>query len=181
MIFTPKQIIVHHDGVSRKGPSFNIINDYHKSIHFPLSTLGYYVGYHFWIERDGTLCQARRESEIGAHTVGQNYTGFGIGLAGNMDKEDPTTAQIKTLGALMSRLAFTYAIPYDQIFPHRKYAPKTCYGSRLSDTWAQEVFLQYEQQRIAEALKELGVTTVAIAKKKASGLVANIVSALSKS
>lgn len=172
MIFTPKQIIVHHDGVSRKGPSFDIVNDFHKSERFPISSLGYYVGYHFWIERDGTVRQARRESEIGAHTIGQNYTGLGIGLAGNFDKEDPTAAQVAALGQLMSRLCFTYSIPADQIFPHRKYSPKTCYGSRLSDTWAQGVYLLYEHGRVTAACNALGLSLGAVVKKKAAGLVA---------
>lgn len=175
MIFKPEQIIVHHDGVSRDGPSFAIVNDFHKGEHFPISSLGYYVGYHFWIERDGTVCQARTESEIGAHTIGQNYTALGIGLAGNFDKEDPTDAQVKSLGELLSRLVNTYGIPQAKIVPHRTYSPKTCYGSRLDDTWAQAVFLQFEHSRITAACSELGIGTVAEVKKKALGLVARAV------
>ncbi len=177
MIFTPKQIVVHHDGVSRTGPSFDIVNEFHKGEHFPISSLGYYVGYHYWIERDGSLRQARKEDEIGAHTHGQNYTALGIGLAGNFDKEQPTDAQVATLGDLLSGLCFRHAIAVDQIFPHRKYAQKTCYGSLLSDTWAQEVYAKYEHGRITTMCAELGVTPVATIKKKALGLVARLLAA----
>ena len=174
MIFKPSQVIVHHDGVSRKGPSFDIVNQYHETQRFPKSSLGFFVGYHFWIERNGLLRQARSETEIGAHAQGQNYTALGIGLAGNFDKEMPTKEQIATLGQLLSRLCFTYSIPHDRIFPHRHYASKTCYGSLLDATWAQGVFLQYEQARIATTLAELGIGVVASTKKKALGFLENL-------
>lgn len=180
MIFTPKQIIVHHDGVSRKGASFDIVNEYHRTKFFPKSSLGFYVGYHYWIERNGALRQARSDSELGAHTQGQNYTALGIGLAGNMDEELPTKEQVATLGQLLSRLCFTYSISHDCIFPHRKYAQKTCYGSKLSDAWAQGVFLQYEQSRISSILDELGIGIVAITKKKAGGLLASLVAKVTR-
>lgn len=180
MIFTPKQIIIHHDGVSRKGPSFDIINEYHQTQHFPLSALGFYVGYHFFIERDGTVIQARKEDEIGAHTLGQNYTSLGIGMAGNFDKEMPTAEQIASLGALLSRLCFTHAIAANLIFPHRHFNPKTCYGMLLSDTWGQQIFAQYELARVTTLCAELGVTPVAAVKKKAAGLVARLLAALTR-
>lgn len=154
MPFAPTQIIVHHDSVSREGPSFAIVNAFHKQKGFPESRLGFFVGYHFWIERDGTLRQARQENEVGAHCKGQNYSAFGIGLAGNFDAEDPTPAQIATLGELLSRLCNKYRIPAQRIFPHRRYAEKSCYGSRLKDNWAALVFLKFELARIQAMIRE---------------------------
>jgi hypothetical protein len=180
MIFTPKEIVVHHDGVSRKGASFEIVDAYHKTQHFPLSSLGFYVGYHFWIERDGTVRQARKEDEIGAHTLGQNYTALGIGLAGNFDKEMPTDEQVAALAALLSRLCFAHSIAYDHIFPHRHFNPKTCYGMLLSDTWAQQVFLEYEETRLGVALATLGGPLPVPIKKKVASLVARVVSSVRK-
>lgn len=140
----PQVIIVHHDGVSRAEPSFDIINDYHRSRGFPVSSLGYYGGYHYLIERDGLLRRYRQERESGAHTVGMNASSIGICLAGNMDVEDVTEHQIATLGPLLSNVAARYKIDYQHIHPHRRYAQKTCYGSRLSDNWATIVFLRNE-------------------------------------
>lgn len=178
MVFTPKQIIVHHDGVSRSGPSFDIVNLFHKGQHFPLSSLGYYVGYHYWIEKDGTTRQARTDGEIGAHTLGQNYTALGIGLAGNFDVEQPTEAQVASLGALLSRLCLAHGIADDQIFPHRKYNPKTCYGNLLADTWAQGVLLTFEHKRITARCAEIGVTPGVPIKKKAAALLVRLVAKL---
>lgn len=158
MPFTPTQIVVHHDGVDRTGPGFDIVNQFHKQEGFPISSLGFYVGYHYWIENDGTVRQARTESEVGAHTKGQNYTALGIGMEGCFDKHQPTTAQVNALGELLSGMCAHHGIPAARIFPHRKYANKTCYGSALSDTWAAEVYLKYELSRVLAELHALAPT-----------------------
>lgn len=140
----PKWIIVHHDGVSRPGPSFSIINEYHKSKGFPASLDGYYCGYHYFIERDGCVLQARDTDEEGAHTVGQNLSSIGIGLAGNFDAELPTARQVQSLGVLLSRIRAQYKLPYAAIVPHRKFAQKTCFGSKLPDGWAATLCILYD-------------------------------------
>lgn len=155
MQFSPTQIIVHHDSVSRAGPSFSIVNDFHKTRGFPESSLGFFVGYHFWIERDGLVKQARAETEVGAHCKEQNYTAFGIGLAGNFDVEDPTELQVAALGELLSHLCLKYHISAQRIFPHRRYAQKTCYGSRLKDNWAALVYLKYELNRVEALIRSI--------------------------
>lgn len=155
MINRPDKIIVHHDGVSRKGPSFKIVDDYHKSREFPLSSLGFYCGYHYWIEKTGEIINARRLVEGGAHTIGQNFTSVGIGLAGNFDIEDPTPEQIAALGALLTVLLQTLGINEKSIFPHRKYANKSCYGSKLSDNWAAILYIDHEIARLQKVLAEL--------------------------
>ena len=148
MEFRPNKIIVHHDGVSRAGPSFAIVNEYHRTRDFPKSSLGFYCGYHYWIERDGFVCKARGEDEEGAHTKGQNFTSIGIGLAGNFDTELPTKAQVASLGAMLSAMCTKYGISANKIFPHRKFAQKSCYGSRLADNWAALVYLRFEIERL---------------------------------
>lgn len=152
---TPLSIIVHHDGVSRSGPSFDIINDFHRSRGFPLSSLGFYGGYHYLIERGGSICQYRKEQEIGAHTVGMNDKSIGICLAGNMDLEDPSPAQVASLGELLSDVVQRHKIDPFAIRPHRAYANKTCYGSRLNGTWAALVFLRYEYVRLTLLIKQM--------------------------
>lgn len=153
MVNKPKRIIVHHDGVSRKGPSLHIVNQAHKQRTFPISKLGWYVGYHWVIEKDGTFARTRYDDEIGAHTIGQNDCSIGIFLAGNFDKELPTKAQEVSLGMLLQHYTRLYNIDESEIGPHRWYSNKTCYGSKLPDHWAAVVWLTFEveqyQARIA--------------------------------
>jgi len=146
MQFKPDQIIVHHDSVSRAGPSFVIVNEFHRTKDFPLSSLGYYVGYHYWIESDGTVRQARAENEVGAHCIGQNYNAIGIGLAGNFDADYPTGKQKDALGKLMSEICARHLLSKERIFPHRKYSSKTCYGKLLNDTWARDLLRNWEEE-----------------------------------
>ena len=180
MQFQAQKIIVHHDGVSRKGPSFAIVNEYHKSIGFPISSLGYYVGYHYWIERDGKTIQARSEDEVGAHTRGQNYTSLGVGLAGNFDKELPTKEQVDALGKLLDRLCTEHTIPLGQIFPHRKYAEKTCYGSRLTNNWASVTATLYRQNAAKAAAVATQFAYRQTAAQPATGIIAALIAALKK-
>lgn len=151
----PTKIIVHHDGVSRKFPSLDVVNEYHKGRGFPLSSLGFYVGYHYWIEKDGTLTQTRYGDEEGAHCTGENRTSIGIGLAGNFDEESPTEAQEKTLGRLLVTLCDEYALSAERIYPHRAFSNKTCYGSRLSDDWAGFVYLRAVAGNLTASLKKV--------------------------
>jgi len=159
----PIEIIVHHDGVSRAGPSLKIVDDFHRQRGFPLSSLGFHVGYHFWIERDGTLIQTRAPNEEGAHCVGHNLSSIGIGLAGNFDVEHPTPAQIDILGKVLVRTCDGFDIPITNITPHRRFAAKTCYGSLLPDNWAAIVMLQQKVRDLIATIQYLQTHPDAIA------------------
>lgn len=142
----PNKIIVHHTSGSDSNPlsdssnfTFQDCEALHKKRFHFLSALGYWTGYQYFIEKDGKVFQARSDIEEGAHTVGQNTTSIGICLAGNFDVTLPTKAQEDSLTLLMTRLMSEHLIMRSQIYPHRKFASKTCYGRKLSDTWARDL------------------------------------------
>lgn len=157
MINKPDKIIVHHDGVTRDGPSFDIINEYHKSRDFPVSSMGFYVGYCYLIEKDGTVKQARTEDEEEAHTVGQNWSSIGICMAGNFDVEWPTLQQQEALSKLMYEVATRHNIQPNSIYPHRHFTEKSCYGSRLDFHWAQNLFIAYARSVLDTAENNIKV------------------------
>lgn len=132
---TPQYVILHHTAVSREknNAQFNATNDYHKSKNFPLSSLGYYVGYHYMIEPDGRVVQARAEKDTGAHCYQQNmnYHSIAVCLTGNFDSELPTQAQIDAALKLVTRLQGSYKIADTHVVPHRFFAPKSCWGNNL--------------------------------------------------
>lgn len=139
----PIYLIVHHTGGSDSNPlqdssnfTFDQCNQLHKERFNFLSSLGYYVGYQYYISKDGTVKQARADNEEGAHTIGKNNSSLGICLAGNFDATDPLPAQIASLRNLLIQKSAQYNIPPENIVPHRKFAIKTCYGDRLKDDWA---------------------------------------------
>lgn len=142
----PIYLIVHHTGGSNANPlqdssnfTFKMCNDLHRVTFNMLSSLGYWVGYHYYIEKDGKVYQARSDNEEGAHARGYNSHSLGICLAGNFDATDPTEAQKVALKALLLQKTAQYSIPATNVLPHRRFASKTCYGKRLPDTWAQDL------------------------------------------
>ena len=141
-INTPDKIIVHHSTSLIAMHQAHLIDGWHEKRDFPKSQLGFFIGYHYVIEKDGTVLQARLVTEGGAHTVGQNFSSIGICLAGNFDIELPTVAQERSLAALIDDEIGRWHLDSAAIYPHRAFAKKDCYGTRLSNDWARDVFLR---------------------------------------
>lgn len=144
----PEYLIVHHTGGTNEKPladtshhTFEMANEYHRKRWNFKSSLGFYIGYHYYIEQDGKLTQGRADTDEGAHTIDYNTKSIGICLAGNFDRETPTPspAQIATLRRLLRAKMEQYSIPRSKVVPHRTFAVKTCYGSKLADNWASEL------------------------------------------
>ena len=119
----PTHIIVHHSGVQTPHSQFGTIDAYHKSIGHTLSTLGFYVGYHKHIAPNGFITTARRDEEVGEHTLlGWNTKSIGVCLDGDFSKNVPTQAQLSALRAIIKH----YNLPF--MF-HKDADPKrTCAG-----------------------------------------------------
>lgn len=106
------KVIIHHTASSRDHTTIQMIDEWHQERLFPLSQLGYYVGYHYVIPADGVVVQMRNPDEDGCHCnsldTGEhtsfNRSSIGIALFGNFEEEDPTEAQIVGLTALIRRL-----------------------------------------------------------------------------
>lgn len=152
-----KNIIVHHAGGTDANPlqdssnyTVTMCDADHKARFGMKSSLGYFVGYHYFIDKAGVVTQTRTDTEEGAHCKGWNNTDFdkknfpqrlsiGICMAGNFDAFLPTPKQVESLTKLLKDKVKQYGIDPKNIVPHRKYANKTCYGKKLSDTWASEL------------------------------------------
>lgn len=139
-------IIVHHTGGTDLDPlcdtsnqSFEVVNEYHRQKWEFKSSLGYYLGYQYYIDKNGKITQARSDTETGAHTIGQNDNSIGICLAGNFDVTLPNQKQVEALKTLVSSLMDKHNIPVKNVVPHRKFANKTCFGRLLADDWVQKL------------------------------------------
>lgn len=133
----PQFIVVHHTAVSyNQNPAqFVATNNYHKSQGFPISSLGYYIGYHYLIEKNGDIYKPREDTDIGAHTSqdSMNYKSIAVCFTGNFDIEEPTLEQIQSALAVIESVQKKYNIPDSKVKPHRFWAPKSCWGSKMSD------------------------------------------------
>lgn len=144
MEIKPTRIIWHHSADGSTKPQFVKINEYHKTRDFPLSSFNFYVGYHYLIEHDGTIMQARKETEIGAHDTGENLNSIGICLAGNFNIAWPSEAQMASAALLIKQIRGRWKIPLTRIEPHRWDDDTDCPGLNLADNWLINEFLKRE-------------------------------------
>jgi len=144
----PKYIVVHHSAAVSPDPQFAAIEKWHAARGFPISSLGFHVGYHVVIEKDGELVRAREDLERDTDALGHNFDSLSVCLVGNFDAYKPTPAQVATLATLLSEWCNKYALGPDDIFPHRHFNATHCYGTKLADNWAAYTFLRHEYDRL---------------------------------
>lgn len=164
----PQEIILHHTGGTDAYPLADSSNftvkqcdELHKARFNFKSSLGWYVGYHYYIDKFGIVTQCRADTDEGAHTVGKNITSIGICMAGNFDATLPTTAQVEACKKLVNELAKKWKIT--KVSPHRTYANKTCYGARLSDDFGQKLLINNNINDMLEGKKTyIGIVILAI-------------------
>jgi len=149
---TPNWLIIHHTGSTAMDPkadtshhTFEDVNEYHRDLwdETTRSSLGYYIGYHYFIDKSGKVTQGRADTDRGAHTIGANASSLGICMSGNFDVTKPTEAQVKSLKTLVKRLMKKYNIPVRRLVPHRKFASyKSCFGSGLDNGYVKDLILK---------------------------------------
>ena len=141
----PEYLIIHHSGGTDANPLADTSEHTAKGMELWHLGKGWEgLGYQYVIHKSGAIWLGRPEHYHGAHAKGYNKKSIGICLAGNFDATLPTEAQEKALIELMGDLAFNYDIPLANIIPHRNVANKTCYGNKLSESWARDLISEKE-------------------------------------
>lgn len=92
------------------------------------------IGYHYLIDRDGTVASGRPVSQVGAHVSGRNTNTIGVCLLGGYgsNEKDPfskhfTSAQEEALRNLIKDLRKAYPT-ITIVSGHNQYAAKACPG-----------------------------------------------------
>lgn len=113
------------------------------------------VGYHFLIDRDGTVKKGRDIARNGAHTRGRNRGTIGVCLIGGHGStsrdaflDNYTPQQEHALRKLVGGLTEKYSI--NKVSGHNDYAAKACPGFDARAWWAQEA-----QPNYADLLKRV--------------------------
>ena len=89
------------------------------------------IGYHFIIDRQGTIWQGRELRYQGAHVKSNNSNNIGIMCLGNFEIQQPTQAQVNTLARLCQALMQGYHIPRNKLYGHRELRSTACPGRNL--------------------------------------------------
>jgi len=154
----PKTAIIHHSADDSPGCQLEKINRHHKSKGFPKSSLGWHVGYHRVGCDVHDTHKTREDFEYGAHDRGENINTISYCMPGNYDVFYPSKRIKAQLGLMLTYWIYTYKISVTDIEPHRKHdVGYKCYGSNLSDHWAQYAYLYYNFNIIRRPLAWLSV------------------------
>ncbi|MEM1211897.1 MAG: peptidoglycan recognition family protein [Planctomycetota bacterium] len=89
------------------------------------------IGYHFIVDRSGTVWQGRELKYQGAHVRDQNERNIGILVLGNFDKQSPSREQTASLVGLLKRLQSAYRVPTARVRTHQEYNATSCPGKVL--------------------------------------------------
>ena len=88
------------------------------------------IGYHFYVELDGTIKKGRDIDKSGAHTKGHNKTSIGICYCGGVEvdgktpKDTRTESQKESLLNVLKTLKAMF--PESTIYSHNEFANKAC-------------------------------------------------------
>lgn len=125
----PQAIVIHHEAGNN---GFNSVNQMHRQKWNFVSSLGFYIGYQYYINKDGILYKGREETDEGAHTLGGwNRKSIGICLMGNFEFEHPAQKQLDTLEKLIVDIQERRNILDTEIYGHRELWPTKCPGKFL--------------------------------------------------
>ena len=120
-----KEIIIHCSA-TREGQHISVdtIRDWH------LAKGWNNIGYHFYIDLDGTINKGRDIDKIGAHCKGHNRNSIGICYCGGVEtdgktpKDTRTQEQKDSLLYVLKTLKAMY--PEAVIYSHNEFANKAC-------------------------------------------------------
>lgn len=103
------------------------------------------IGYHYVIDRDGTVGNGRPVEKTGAHVRGHNRGTIGVCLIGGWDSNENdrfldnfTKDQDAALTQLLAKLKAVYGSDV-KVSGHNEYAAKACPGFRVSEWLAEDV------------------------------------------
>ena len=120
-----KEIIIHCSA-TREGQQISVdtIRDWH------LAKGWNNIGYHFYIDLDGTINKGRDIDKIGAHCKGHNRNSIGICYCGGVEADGKTPKDTRTQeqkDSLLNVLKTLKAMyPEAVIYSHNEFAAKAC-------------------------------------------------------
>jgi len=120
-----KEVIIHCSA-TREGQKVSVgtIREWHLARGFND------IGYHFYIDLDGTINKGRDIDKMGAHTKGHNRNSIGVCYCGGVESDGKTPKDTRTQEQKESLLHVLKTIkamyPESMIYSHNEFANKAC-------------------------------------------------------
>jgi N-acetylmuramoyl-L-alanine amidase len=120
-----KEVIIHCSATRESQQvSVDTIRDWH------LAKGWNDIGYHFYIDLDGTIHKGRDIDKIGAHCKGRNRNSIGVCYCGGVEADGKTPKDTRTQEQKESLLHVLKTIkamyPESMIYSHNEFANKAC-------------------------------------------------------
>ncbi len=127
----------HHSEVraSDNSRQLHSVNNFHKDKWGVKSLLGWYVGYNWFCDVDGSLTQTRKVGETTLAQLYHNDDTESICLAGNFNKDMPTMVQQGVLRQWILERSFLEFKFHRDLNRNR-----TCPGTNITKQWIHELF-----------------------------------------
>ena len=109
-------VVVHYTGTNASA--------HNNLLYFSRNSAG--ASAHYFIDRDGTLCQSVSESDTAWHAGNWPVNQHSVGIECVSAGEDFTEAQVATLGELVRDLMARYGIPEGSVIRHYDVTGKLC-------------------------------------------------------
>ncbi len=89
------------------------------------------IGYHYVIDPQGRVYEARPAWKQGAHVKDQNEHNLGVMLMGNFEHQQPTSDSINSLRRMVAMQMRKYRVPLNRVYTHREIGKSACPGRVL--------------------------------------------------
>lgn len=89
------------------------------------------IGYHWLVDRDGTIFEGRPAALQGAHVSGANSNNLGITCIGDFDDGLPPQRQLAAMASFLENRRRHYGVAKARVFGHRDLGPTICPGRAL--------------------------------------------------
>ncbi len=89
------------------------------------------IGYHFAIDPNGRVWQARPLELQGAHVKDNNPGNLGIVVFGNYEQIRPTAQSVNALDQMLAYAMQRFGVPLGRVYTHQELRPTACPGRNL--------------------------------------------------
>ena len=89
------------------------------------------IGYHYFIDKDGTIYMGRAETAIGIHATNNNQDSIGICFNGNFETDTMSMAQMSAGKELVAHLRQKYNIAISSVVRHKDVNATACPGKNF--------------------------------------------------
>lgn len=150
---TGQNIALHHTAVAGSGKQIHGVNNYHKEKWGMKSTLGWYVAYNYFCEKDGTVIQTRSNDEETIANRGHNCdtqsrcNTISFCMAGDFNKETPTPAQTKAFRGFVHNMQQLHE--GIKVVGHRDLQTnRTCPGVNISQQYLDDAIEGFDEDAL---------------------------------